>query len=199
MSQSVTTPTTSSPASSVSYPGYYQYSRSSSYSYQPQTGTNNPQTQSRGPGTYQSGTSSGSYPQSNSFQTGSYSYNTSYPQTGSYTAGAPTSSPFSKTTPTSGDGSFSSMTPQQQKVIRDYVVARGGGGAGRGGKSGQAAKNFLKKKTYENQQEFYCEVCKVGCGSSLVSLCPSLFLLFLLSLLFPFLLASLSLPSSLLL
>lgn len=144
MPQSATTPTTTN-SSSVSYPSYYlkqsqggsnfntQQSQPDAYAYQTQTGSYS--------STYpQTGSYSSSYP-----QTSSYSY---YQSTKSYTGA-------SSSYGSSSSQTLSSITPQQQKVIQQYV---------------QQKKNFLKKKNYEPQQEYYCETCKVGCGSALVSL-----------------------------
>ena len=134
MLQSATTPTTTN-SSSVSYPSYY---------LKQSQGGSNFNTQQSQPDAY-------------AYQTQTGSYSSSYPQTGTYSYYQSTK-PYTGASSSYGSSSsqtLSSITPQQQKVIQQYV---------------QQKKNFLKKKNYEPQQEYYCETCKVGCGSALVSL-----------------------------
>ena len=54
-------------------------------------------------------------------------------------------------------GQSSSYTPQQQQVLQQYL------------NQGRNIKNFIKKKTYQPSDQFYCGVCKVSCVSNLVS------------------------------
>ena len=64
---------------------------------------------------------------------------------------------------TGGAYSSGDMTPQQQKVVQQFVQQKV-----RQGNS--AIKNFVKKPNkFQSQEEFYCEVCKIACGSQFVS------------------------------
>jgi zinc finger RNA-binding protein len=103
-------------------------------------------------------------------QTG-YPQTISYPQTGSgsYTAS------YQYQTPSSGTGTgfsagygstFASMTPQQQQVIQQYASSTAGGAGGNVVSAANKKKPFIRKKP-QDQNEYYCETCKVSCGSQL--------------------------------
>ena len=138
-SQAVTT--SSSSVDNVSYPNYqtgYQMK-------QEQTNTL-PQT-----GSYAQ-TTPVSYPQVQTVsypQTCQQSY--SYPQTAGYKGNTYQAGSYNQT---------SDVTPQQQRVIQQFVHQKTYGGH---------ARNAIKKPKYQSSEEFYCDVCKIACGSPFVS------------------------------
>ena len=56
------------------------------------------------------------------------------------------------------------MTPQQQQVVQQFVQQKFR-------HNNSNVKNYAKKQQpkYQSQEEFYCEICKIACGTPFVS------------------------------
>ena len=89
---------------------------------------------------------------------------------GAQSAMKPGSSSTPSYTPSSASyPNTASYTSAQEKVIANYIAQKtvvGGGGGGGGGK-------YAGKKPFStsNQAVYFCEVCKISCASSMVSVC----------------------------
>jgi hypothetical protein len=62
----------------------------------------------------------------------------------------------------SSNSAQQNLTPVQQHVVQQYIHQKTQSGTGQ---------NYAKKKVYappQNQQSFYCDICKISCASALV-------------------------------